>query len=600
MNLSKEQKILKIKKRKKLVLIQWFYGLILFGFLMAFSNSAKSQIEAPVFLCVVNDTLVWDLPMNNCGPFNAYEIYFSLNENGPYQLLTTITNQNQTDFFHNNPTGETYYYFMQSDYDCPGEPVLSSDTLNNEAPEIAQITSVSVDGGNVIINWLPSSSPEVSNYIIYRTTPIGVLPIDTVAGIFTEYVDTGADPETKSESYYVIAIDACGNASIFDLPHFTIFMDIEVDPCERTISLDWNLYRNWQNGIERQEVWGSVNGNPPVVLDTLSSADSSYVFSNTNDGDSYCFFVKAIEANTGSFSSSNEQCLLLDVVEPVRELFIKKVSVNAANQVEITWIWNADAEVKAVNVFGVYEQSEESFTESFTPTFPLTNQSTQVLNEFDPTRDKVNFTMSTVDDCDDVFDSENDASTIFLSGTPNEDLTNTINWTPYDIEEGTILSYDIYRIVENDEIFLETVSPSVNTINDPVDNTNEAEAIVCYYVVANIEVLLPSGIEMTVQSRSNTLCVEQLSQIITPNAFAPEGINKEFKPIIVFGETAAYKMEIYNRWGQRIFETEDQDEGWTGQDGLTLHQSGVYVFLIKIQQASGRMVEEKGTVILIR
>ena len=427
------------ENRRSPNLISWFFGIMLLALSLSFSNSVKAQILPPDFLCVVNDTLVWDLPTNNCGAFNAYEIYFSLNENGPYQLLTTITNQNQTDFYHNNPTGETYYYFMQSDYDCPGEPALSSDTLNNEAPEIAPITSVSVDGGNVIINWLPSSSPEVSNYIIYRTTPIGVLPIDTVAALFTEYIDTGADPESKSESYYVIAVDACGNTSVFDLPHFTIYTDVEVDPCERTISLDWNLYRNWQNGIERQEVWGSVNGNPPIVLDTLTSADSSFVFSDTNDGDSYCFFIKAIEANTGNVSFSNEQCLLLDVVEPVRELFIKNVNVNAANQVEITWIWNSDAEVKTVNVHGSYEGDDVIYTESFTPNFPLTNESTKTLNEFDPTRNKIDFTMSSIDDCDDAFDSENDASTIFLSGVPNEDLTNTINWTPFDMEEGTVL-----------------------------------------------------------------------------------------------------------------------------------------------------------------
>jgi len=581
-------------------LMKLTFRTILFSIVFIFiSYSAKAQVFPPDFQCIVNDTLVWQLPNNNCGPFNAYEIYFSASPNGPFQLLTTITNQNQTDFYHNNPTGETWYYYMQSDYNCPGEIVLQSDTLNNEAPEIPRISSVSVIGNDVEITWQASSSPEVSEYIIYRTTPLGVLPIDTISSLFTTYLDLGADPEQKSESYYVIAIDECGNTSVFDLPHFTIHLENVVDDCERTILLSWNLYKNWSNGIGSQEVWYSVNGSVPTILETVSSTDTSYVFSNTNDGDAYCFFIKAIEKNTNTSSLSNEECLVLDVVEPIRELFIKNVSVNAANQVELTWLWNNDAEINTVNIFGRYESDDVIYTESFSPTYPLNFQNVRILNDFDPTRNKVNFSMSTVDDCNDSF-SSNSGSTIFLTGIPNADLTNTINWTDFEIEGGTVSSYDVFRIVGGVESFLGTVGSSTTTYTDEVDISNEAEANICYFVVADVSINLPGGGVEQTKSRSNITCVEQLSQIISPNAFAPDGINKEFKPVIVFGETAQYKMVIYDRWGQKIFETQNQDEGWTGKNDLYLYPSGVYVFVIKVQQSSGRIVEDKGSVILLR
>ena len=582
--------------------IQYFgvRKMILMSFLTVISVSTKAQVFPPDFQCVVNDTIVWELPNNNCGPFNAYEIYFSASPTGPFQLLTTITNQNQTAFYHNNPAGETWYYYMQSDYDCPGEPILTSDTLSNLAPEIARISSVSVNGNNVEINWQPSPSPEVSHYVIYRTTPQGVLPIDTVTALFTDYLDTGANPKLKSESYYVIATDFCGNTSVFDLPHFTIHIEDAVDPCDRTITLNWNLYKNWPNGIEFQELWYSVNGSTSSLLETLSNTDSSYIFKNTNDGDDYCFFVKATESNTGEVSYSNEHCLNLDIVEPVRELFIKNVSVNASNQVELSWLWNNDAEVKTVNFEGKYEGEDLTNVESFSPTYPLSIENSRTLNEFDPTQNKINFQMITIDDCEDEFTSENDGSTIFLAGIPNENLTNTITWTDFDMEEGTVSSYDIFRIVGSNETFLETVNAATTNYTDEVDVENEAEANICYYVVADITMELPGGQTEWVKSRSNTICVEQHAQIISPNAFAPEGINKEFKPVIVFGETATYQMVIYDRWGQKIFETQNKDEGWTGQNGLSMYPSGVYAYLIKIQQSSGRVVEDKGTVILLR
>ncbi len=593
---NEKSKCQKIKSPQMFLIFRAVIFCLSFVFL---SFDTKAQIFPPDFQCVVNDTLVWQLPNNNCGTFNSYEIFFSTSLNGPYQLLATITNQNQTDFYHNNPTGETWYYYMVSDYNCPGDPVLSSDTLNNLPPGIPRIRSVSVNGGNVEINWQASSSPEVSNYIIYRTTPIGTIPIDTVTSLITSYLDIGATPYLKSEAYYVIAIDECGNTSIFDLPHVTIHVDDMVDVCKRTILLNWNLYKNWPNGIESQELWYSVNGSAATILETLSNTDSSYVFNNTNDGGSYCFFIKATESNTGEVSFSNEHCLDLDVVEPVRELFIKNVSVNAANKVELIWLWNNDAEIKTTNVNGQYEGDEITNIESFSPSFPLNNENTRLLNDFDPSQNKINFFIETVDDCDSIALS-NIGSTIFLSGIPNSDLTNKISWTDFDIEGGTALSYDIFRIVEGVESFVESVNANTSSIIDKVDVTNEAEANVCYYLVADVRMELPDGSEELVKSRSNTICVEQFSSIISPNAFAPDGINKEFKPVIIFGEVADYQMVIYDRWGGKVFETQDQDEGWTGKKDLYLYPPGVYAFYIKIQQPTGRIVEDKGTVILLR
>lgn len=578
----------------------WRFRTALFSsFFVLLSFCTKAQVFPPDFECVANDTLVWQLPVNNCGTFNAYAIYFSAAANGPYQLLAVIVNQNQTEYYHNNPTGAAWYYYMVSDFDCPGEPVLTSDTLDNLPPGIPHIKSVSVNGGNVEINWQASPSPEVSHYIIYRATPLGVLPIDTVSAFFTSYIDTGASPKSKSESYYIIATDECGNTSVFDLPHFTIYVDDIVDPCERTIALNWNLYKNWPTGIESQELWYSVNGSIPTLLENLSGTDSSYIFKNTNDGDTYCFFIKATETGIGELSYSNEHCIDLDVVEPVRELFLKNVSVNAANQVELTWFWNNDAEIKTVNFEGFYEGDNVIYTESFQPVYPLSIENFRTLNDFDPSRNKINFSISTIDDCDSLFRS-NDGSTIFLSGIPFEDYTNSIRWTDFDMEGATALEYDIFRVVSGVETFVVTVDAGTTDYIDEVDVLKEAEANVCYYVVADAVVELPGGIEEQVSSRSNTICVEQFSQIISPNAFAPDGINKEFKPVIVFGETAAYQMVIYDRWGRKIFETQNRDEGWTGKDGLQLYPSGVYAFYIKIQQASGKIVEDKGTVILLR
>lgn len=576
--------------------IKYIIGLCL----LICSIKSEAQVFPPDFQCVRNDTLFWDIPVNTCGTFNSYDIYFSENINGPYALLSSITDQSADSFFHSNPLGTTFYYYFETNANCPGEPILRSDTLNNEPPTRSPITVVSVDGDDIMIDWIASTSPEVTNYIIYRTSPVGALPIDTVDASITTYTDFGADPINQSESYFVLAMDACGNTSVFDLPHFTVFLEEEVDVCSKTIALNWNRYRNWSNDIDQQELWLSVNNAPFTLLETLSAENSTYLFLDTNDGDNYCFYLRTIEANTGIVSLSNINCIDLDIVEPVRQLFLKNVSVNQANEVELTWQWNTDAEVAAVEFEERVESSGFSLVDGYTPFGSLDAETTRTLSGLvDPTQEKKYFKIRTIDDCDSTVTS-NEVPTIHLSGLAQENQQNLLNWTAFDRPDGIINSYDIYRIVDGGVSFLETVDGSTTTYSDPVDISKAEEFNICYYVVANAIVTDPDGLEMSVASQSNTFCVEQLSDILAPNAFVPEGINKEFRPRIVFGETVDYQMRIFDRWGNQIFETTNQLEGWNGRDGFFYHPAGVYVYLIKITQTNGRIVEKRGNVALIR
>ena len=269
-----------------------------FLIIIGLSVTGFSQIFPPEFLCVNSDTLIWNLPTNTCGTFNSYEIYFSANETGPFTLLTTITDENQSTYFHATAGGNVWYYYFLSDYNCPGEMAISSDTLDNRPAEVSVIEVVSVENGLVDLSWYPSPSPEVIGYIIYRETNIGFIPIDTVFS-GTTYTDLDALPNNTVETYFVNALDQCGNTSIFDDPHNTILLETAVDICSQTILLNWNPYQNWQNSTEEHRIWLSINSAPFQMVDVTDGAATSYLFENANDSDEYCFYVEAVESVTG-------------------------------------------------------------------------------------------------------------------------------------------------------------------------------------------------------------------------------------------------------------------------------------------------------------
>lgn len=590
--------ILKFFLKDEIRLLPKALMLILFLF---FSNITLAQIFPPDFLCVRSDTLFWDLPTNPCGSFNSYEVYFSATPNGPFNLLDDVNTQGQNFYHHPNPAGDTWYYYLQSDFNCPGEIPFQSDTLNNRQPEIAILKSASVNGNNIEVEWYPSPSPEVSAYVIFRNTSAGTIALDTIYG-GTTYIDNNALPNSQAETYFVVALDECGNTSIFNDAHTTIYLTETVLGCDQKISLTWNAYEGWVNGIESQEVWMSLDGNTPTMIATLSASDTSYIFENANDSQNHCFYIKAKESVTGVEVFSNEICLIPDLVIPMRDLILKNVNVLLDNSVELTWSWNSDAEIQSIEIL---QNSNNAIPNTFTiidsspSPMPLGNGSSFVDNISAPNSGKIFYKIQTTDDCDTLAFS-NYGSTIHLTGTPQQNLTNFLSWTDFDIENATVIDYSVYRIVNGTSTFLETVPSTTTTYSDIVDPENEEESNVCYYIVANAEVTLANGSTEIIESSSNLICVEQLTSIIAPNAFAPQGKNQIFKPFVIFGETVDYQLTIYNRWGELLFETKDQDQGWNGKYKGKVQPMGAYVFHVRVVQQSGRVVEDKGVLTLLR
>ncbi|MDN5201348.1 PKD domain-containing protein [Fulvivirgaceae bacterium BMA10] len=81
-------------------------------------------------------------------------------------------------------------------------------------------------------------------------------------------------------------------------------------------------------------------------------------------------------------------------------------------------------------------------------------------------------------------------------------------------------------------------------------------------------------------------------RIKLPNIFTPNGDNlndvlrpliqngeEVYKPITIDDEVKNYKMQIYSRWGELIFETTDVEDGWTGVG----HTEDVYMCVITFQ-----------------
>ncbi|AEA45991.1 gliding motility-associated C-terminal domain-containing protein [Fluviicola taffensis] len=103
---------------------------------------------------------------------------------------------------------------------------------------------------------------------------------------------------------------------------------------------------------------------------------------------------------------------------------------------------------------------------------------------------------------------------------------------------------------------------------------------------------------------SKTVQVKEDLIYYVPNAFSPDGdeFNHVFKPVLTSGfDVKSYHLQIFNRWGQLVFESLDYEVGWDGTfDGQTT-MDGTYSWKIKVKSRSNdKKVELGGHVVLIK
>ena len=125
-----------------------------------------------------------------------------------------------------------------------------------------------------------------------------------------------------------------------------------------------------------------------------------------------------------------------------------------------------------------------------------------------------------------------------------------------------------------------------------------------------LKVVHPGRYSLTVSneplgcSTTETIKITKDCYIDIPNAFAPngDGHNDYFFPRQLLSQKIKqFKVQIFNRWGELIFETTNiNGRGWDGKFNGKNQPEGIYVYLIDADFANGRKEHYEGNVTLLR
>jgi len=101
-------------------------------------------------------------------------------------------------------------------------------------------------------------------------------------------------------------------------------------------------------------------------------------------------------------------------------------------------------------------------------------------------------------------------------------------------------------------------------------------------------------------NNTDTIITENCGDVFVPNAFSPnnDGVNDT---LLVRGKCIkTLQFAIYNRWGEKVFETTDQNIGWDGKYKNKLMDTGIFDYFLNVTLTSGDIINKKGNISLFR
>jgi len=486
------------------------------------------------------------------------------------------------------------------------------------SPDIPLITSVSIDPitGDAVVTWEPSSAPDTQGYILYKCTGTDPPTTTLIATLNdptqTQYIDLVANTIIGPVQYAIAAFDSCYlltppmvpaspigpcNKSIFQSPPL-------YTNCNDFISLSWQPYDGWEFGVDTYTIYHGFTTMPPgpgnpvtyTPVGTVNGNITTFLHHGIPQQDGYnSYYIEGTASQTGYTALSNTRNIFVTYPAAPAFVYLASASVINNDSTKVT--------VEMAPTAFPHEYRLQRLGVNSNEWMDIDVQSAAAVAQvefFDKglACDVFSYSYRVIvkNGCGATVDTTNLGTTILTDGVANKEmLRNLLEWSAYEGWQNGVSTYRIYREIDDngiEEMIAEVNAASNRFYEDDVSQMLFTEGKFCYRIEGVEAPGSPSGTDHT--AYSNEVCVNQDPVIWIPNSILVGGHNNTFRPTISFANFETYRMVIFSRWGDIIYDTVDINAPWDGSFKDKTVQEGTYVYFITIKDGLGRAIEKRG------
>ncbi|MDP2174595.1 MAG: gliding motility-associated C-terminal domain-containing protein [Bacteroidota bacterium] len=440
-------------------------------------------------------------------------------------------------------------------------------------PESEPINYITVDNDkDITINWSKSKFKKFNRYYLFNDNS-GYNFINSFGNKNdTSFkITSGIDVSQSRYCYVIRTEDQCKNIGKPSFPHCTILVKI-ADSINKLV-LSWLPYEGWGTAkVERYRIYRKeANGN-------FKLHDSTTQTTYTDDNlcpKLYCYYVVAVSKSGNWLSVSNISCKTPKYVPPTEPVKSIRTTVLDNGNTLLEWLpYKFIRNVKRYHISRYYDGSSKDKFYATTDSLFYIDDGYNLFTNLN----SYSYWVRAEDHCGAQSPESSQNKTILLKGKSTGYIAK-VQWTPYQKWPSGIKKYEV--LFEEDGVYrvLGTTDPNSQNFEFDFLDTKMDDSL-CFRIRAIKDTTID------VVSLSNIVCLISDPQMFVPSAFSPnkDGKNEIFLPqtILIFNKTGNpikdYYMEIYNRWGEKVFESNDATIGWDGTYKGNTCQEGVYIY----------------------
>lgn len=512
----------------------------------------------------------------------SYPQYF-INWGDGSPLQSVSANSSLT--IHTYLLGGTYSVSVTGNYipgNCGGTNAVVISPINTlSLPQISQIiTQVSnATNGEVEIRFEADSNFRYEFYLENSTSPLAT--VENTQGLASKTI-TGLNTNGQSPCFNISTFDVCGNSLRSEAIYCALSLNASAEDSQNRVQ--WTSYPSLSNlPSETFLRYILYRNDQPVQVFTNQNANS-FIDTEINCNIEYCYRIEAsFSAATLQFTSNSDlDCVNAFSSQPPQPISRLNATVEGNRSIRLFWDIPQDERIREYRI----SRSGAEF-------ISLTSESEAIDTDLVLNK-RYCYEIFYINDCGISSPISGFACPVFLQAISPEAGVVRLNWSTYQNSNNSFEYYAVEKLDENNEVYDEIILNNVitNQYQDPDAKTDRQ--VLRYRIRTVIE---EAG---GLVSYSNIVEVAQNFRIFFPNAFTPneDGKNDSFIPKGLF--INQFKMQIYGQNGELLFKGESLEESWDGTYKGQLMPSGVYVYLVELEDFTGQKFTKRGTFNLIR
>ncbi len=330
------------------------------------------------------------------------------------------------------------------------------------------------------------------------------------------------------------------------------------------------------------------DGTTETLVSQASPAGGTYSITMPTDPftEDYCFYMVGINICDKMQFPTEKFCTIRELNKPINGVDLKYVTVVSDSFVHLEWYTSIEPDFKEFEIYRSLRNNSKDFK-------LLTRTKDTFYNDYTFNVDSQSYCYAIVvtDRCGHASSRTPEQCNMVLTGTEqgNPLFLFNLQWQEYINWNTQVERYELeYR---ND---IENWRNGGATSNLNMQNITDNYIWGGYWFRVNAYQLADSF-----ASQSNWIYLIHQPEMWVPSAMSPngDGHNDIWGVTPVYAKT--YYMRVYNRYGEKVWETHNKLEQWPGTTNGKIKHDGVYAWYLEFTGWDDKLYRMKGTVSVI-